>query len=101
MDNQAKVDYLTVALEKNELLDFGIISNPRAVWLNPFAGYIMAKVNHPGGVLTIWGRYSKATCNHEFRFSWKKNAEWQWALLIPKTKTTQSSQDVFPSVPRQ
>jgi pimeloyl-ACP methyl ester carboxylesterase len=84
METQTSVDYLTVALEKNELLDFSINSDPRAVWLNPFVGYIIAKVNHPGGVLTVWGRYSKAACNQERRFSWGKNVDWQATSLVPK-----------------
>ena len=102
MDDQAKVGYLTVALQTNELLGFGVISSdPRPVWLNPFVGYRIAKVHHPGGMLTVWGRYSKAPCNHELRLSWEKNAYWQYALVIPKTKTTQPSSNASPSVPQQ
>jgi hypothetical protein len=84
MANQAKVDYLTVALQTNGLLGFGIISDPRAVMLNPFVGYTIAKVNHPEGVLTVLGRYPKAACDHGRRFSWGKNADWQATSLMPK-----------------
>jgi hypothetical protein len=77
MENQAKIDYLTVALDAHELLGFRIISDQLAVGLNPFVGYIIAKVNNPQGVLTVLGRYSKPACNHERRFSWRYSAKKQ------------------------
>jgi hypothetical protein len=69
MESQAKVDYLTVALAADGLLGFNIISDQPAVRLNPFVGYIIAKVINPSGVLRVLGRYSKAGCNHQINIS--------------------------------
>jgi hypothetical protein len=70
MDSQARANYITVAIETKGLLFFGVLSNPQATRLNPFAGYMIAKVNHPGGVLTVLAKYAQRACNHERRFSW-------------------------------
>jgi pimeloyl-ACP methyl ester carboxylesterase len=69
MESQAKVDHLIVALGADGLLGFNIISDQPAVRLNPFVGYIIAKVINPSGVLRVLGRYSKAGCNHEINIS--------------------------------
>ena len=67
--DQAKVDHLIVALGADGLLGFNIISDQPAVRLNPFVGYIIAKVINPSGVLRVLGRYSKAGCNHKINIS--------------------------------
>jgi hypothetical protein len=64
MESQAKVDHLIVALGADGLLGFNIISDQPAVRLNPFVGYIIAKVINPSGALRVLVRYSKAGCNH-------------------------------------
>ena len=55
MESQAKVDHLIVALGADGLLGFNIISDQPAVRLNPFVGYIIAKVINPSGVLRVLG----------------------------------------------
>jgi pimeloyl-ACP methyl ester carboxylesterase len=70
MGAQAKVDYLTVALEANDMLAFRVTSDQPATRLDQFVGYVITKVMKPTGVITVLRRYSKPECNHNRRISW-------------------------------
>lgn len=70
MDSGKKLNYLTIALASDGLLNMRVIGNQSTIMLNPFAGYVISKVTNPEGILTISARYSKEGCYHERRFSW-------------------------------